>query len=57
MKIAVGSSNPLKIKAVKNIFSQIYPENNLEIFGKKVDSKIPAQPFDIETRLLFRDKA
>ena len=49
MKIAVGSSNPLKIKAVKNIFSQIYPENSLEIFGKKVDSKIPAQPFDIET--------
>ena len=49
MKIAVGSSNPLKIKAVKNVFSQIYEEKNIEIVGKKVDSKIPAQPFDIET--------
>lgn len=49
MKIVVGSTNPLKIKAVKNVFSQIYSENNLEIFGKKANSKIPAQPFDIET--------
>jgi inosine/xanthosine triphosphatase len=49
MKIVVGSTNPLKIRAVKNVFSQIYPEKNLEIFGKKVDSKIPAQPFDLET--------
>lgn len=49
MKITVGSSNPLKIKAAKNVFSQIYAEKNIEIVGKKVDSKIPAQPFDIET--------
>ena len=49
MKVAVGSTNPLKIEAVKNVFSKFYSKNNLEIFVKKVDSKIPVQPFDIET--------
>ncbi len=47
MKIAVGSTNPVKIEATKNIFSKFF--DNLIINSFNVDSNVSAQPFGIET--------
>ena len=49
MKVAVGSLNPIKIEAVKNIFTKIYPKITLEVFGKSVNSKVSTQPFNEKT--------
>ena len=49
MKIVVGSTNPVKIKAVENIFSTIYSKKQLEVIGIKVGSGISTQPFNEET--------
>ena len=48
MKVVVGSTNPIKIKAVESIFSKIYSKKQLEVTGIKVDSGISAQPFNEE---------
>lgn len=43
MLVAVGSTNPCKIAAVKNIFSQVWPKTEFVSF--KIDSEIAPQPF------------
>lgn len=43
MIIAVGSNNPVKIKATKNVLEKIYDEVN--VTGFDVDSGVPHQPF------------
>ena len=43
MEIAVGSKNPVKIKAVKNILEKIYEKVN--VIGVNVDSQVSHQPF------------
>jgi len=43
MKIAVGSKNPVKIKAVQNILEKIYGKVN--VIGVNVDSQVSPQPF------------
>jgi len=45
MKIVVGSENPAKIKATKNIFERIY--GTVDIVSFDVDSGVPSQPFGI----------
>jgi len=47
MKIAVGSVNPVKVKAVENVFRRVYGEADVE--GVKVASGVPPQPFGEET--------
>ncbi|MHC1585533.1 MAG: inosine/xanthosine triphosphatase [Candidatus Syntropharchaeia archaeon] len=47
MKIAVGSKNPVKIKAVKNVLSKFY--RDLEVISVEVDSGVPDQPVGEET--------
>jgi inosine/xanthosine triphosphatase len=47
MKIAVGSLNPVKIKAAENVFRRIYGDVAVE--GMKVSSGVPPQPFGRET--------
>jgi inosine/xanthosine triphosphatase len=47
MKIAVGSRNPVKVKAVENTFSRLY--GIVEVVGVPARSGVPAQPFGEET--------
>jgi inosine/xanthosine triphosphatase len=47
MKVAVGSNNPVKVNAVKNVFGRIY--ENVSVEPRKVGSGVPAQPFGSET--------
>ena len=46
MKVAVGSTNPIKIQAVKEAFQETFGE--VEVTGIKVDSKVSDQPFKDE---------
>ncbi len=48
MKIAVGSKNPVKIEAVKRVFTQVFPDQQIEIFSYAVPSGVPPQPFDAQ---------
>ena len=47
MKVAVGSNNPVKVKAVENVFSRLF--GNVTVDGRKVASGVPPQPFGAET--------
>jgi inosine/xanthosine triphosphatase len=47
MKIAVGSTNPVKIKAVENVFRRVYGEVAVE--GVAAASCVASQPFGEET--------
>ncbi|MCD6524144.1 MAG: inosine/xanthosine triphosphatase [Thermococcus sp.] len=46
MKIAVGSTNPTKVKAVENVMKRIY--GDVEVFGVEVDSGVSDQPIGLE---------
>ena len=47
MKIAVGSLNPVKIKAAENVFRRVFGDVMVE--GKDVGSGVPSQPFGMDT--------
>jgi len=49
MKIAVGSHNPVKISAVKNILLQVYPQ--AEIIAVDVASGVPDMPLSDEVAI------
>jgi inosine/xanthosine triphosphatase len=42
MKIAIGSTNPVKVNAAKRALRSVYP--NAKFLGIAVDSGVPAQP-------------
>jgi inosine/xanthosine triphosphatase len=42
MKIAIGSTNPVKIRAVKRVVRKIFP--NAEFIARAVPSGVPGQP-------------
>jgi len=46
MRIAVGSTNPTKVKAVENVMKRIY--GDVEVFGVEVESGVPDQPIGLE---------
>jgi inosine/xanthosine triphosphatase len=46
MKVAVGSKNPVKVKATKNILKKIYED--LEVVSVDADSQVPSQPFGLD---------
>lgn len=46
MRIAVGSTNPTKVKAVENVMRRIY--GDVEVIGVEVDTGVPDQPIGIE---------
>ncbi len=48
LRVAVGSENPSKINAVKNVFEEIF-SFPIEIEGKGVNSGVPPQPMGEET--------
>jgi inosine/xanthosine triphosphatase len=49
MKVVVGSKNPVKMKATRNVLKQIYSE--VEVQAKNTDSEVPDQPIGLETTI------
>lgn len=45
MLVVVGSDNPVKIKAVENVFKAWY--GDCEIIGRHVETELPGQPLDL----------
>ena len=51
LNIAVGSTNPGKIEAVRSAFSAVFPGSELRIYAVSVESGVPSQPRgDVETK-------
>jgi inosine/xanthosine triphosphatase len=49
LKIAIGSTNPVKIRAVKRVLRKVHPD--AEFVARAVPSRVPAQPRgDAQTR-------
>jgi len=46
MKVIVGSQNPVKLNATRNILEKIYPQ--LEVEATEVDPEVPDQPIGLE---------
>ena len=46
MQVTVGSKNPVKLQATKNVLDKIYPE--LTIKAVDADSGVPNQPFGLD---------
>ena len=46
MQVTVGSKNPVKLQATKNVLDKIYPE--LTIKAVNADSGVPNQPFGLD---------
>lgn len=46
MKVAVGSTNPVKVQAVVEAFQEVFGE--VKIIEKEVDPEVPDQPFGEE---------
>lgn len=50
IKIAVGSTNPIKVNAVKKAISEAWPNHDIQCFGMKAPSEVAEQPMtSIET--------
>ncbi|WP_048149930.1 inosine/xanthosine triphosphatase [Palaeococcus ferrophilus] len=49
MRVAVGSTNPTKILAVREVMEELYGE--VEVFGVEVESGVSHQPVGIEETL------
>jgi len=44
IKIAVGSTNPVKIKSVSLAFTKVWPHHHFDVQGVSVSSGVPSQP-------------
>ncbi len=44
MKIAVGTTNPVKLQAVHAVFALLFPDKTCEVLGVKVSSGVNDQP-------------
>ena len=50
MKIAVGSTNPVKIKATEAAFKKVWPNKKWQVVGLEIESGVSSQPMsDIES--------
>lgn len=50
MKIAVGSTNPVKINATKKAFQKVWPNKKWEVVGLEIPSGVSEQPMsDVES--------
>ncbi len=47
MRIAVGSTNPTKIRAVENVFRRVYG-GDVDVWGIPVESGVPDQPVGVD---------
>lgn len=48
MRVHVGSKNPVKIEAVRNVFERVFSEQSIEVVAREVLSGVPEQPFENE---------
>ncbi len=48
MKVAVGSKNPVKIKAAEMAFQKVWPDDNWKVVGVDVSSDVSDQPMSDE---------
>ncbi|KAF5078614.1 inosine/xanthosine triphosphatase [Methanobacterium aggregans] len=46
MKVAVGSRNPVKIRATENVLKNFYKD--IQVYGVDVDSGVPSQPLGLD---------
>lgn len=46
MKVNIGSRNPVKVQATRNILEKIY--DDLEVYSVEVDSGVPDQPIGLD---------
>lgn len=44
MKVAIGTKNPVKIQAVEEAFTKVWPDKKFEYIGVDVTSGVPDQP-------------
>jgi inosine/xanthosine triphosphatase len=51
MKIITCSTNPAKIKAVKNAFDKVFPNESMEVIGAYAESGVSDQPMGDEETL------
>lgn len=51
MKVLVGSRNPVKIKAVREVFGRVFSKEGLEVEGVAVESGVAEQPKSNEESL------
>lgn len=50
MKVAIGSTNPVKIAAVRDAFKKVFPKKKFSFIGIEVKSGVSHQPMsDLET--------
>lgn len=49
MKVVVGSKNPVKLKATRNVLKRIYPQ--MGVRAKHVDSGVPDQPIGLDVTI------
>jgi len=50
LRVAVGSTNPVKVRAVEEVLRAFYPE--AEVFGVEVSSDVRAQPIGMQETVL-----
>ena len=55
MRIAVGSTNPVKIDAVREVFGEVF--GDVEVIGEEVGSGVSKQPFGDEVIRGAEDRA
>lgn len=51
MNISVGSKNPNKVEAVRNIFTKQYKDQQIIVIGIEVSSGIPDQPLSLDVTI------
>ena len=52
MNVAVGSTNPVKIRAVRKAFKKVFPNEKIIIQGIDVSSGVSSQPMNDEESIL-----
>ena len=57
MRIAVGTENPVKIAAVREVFEDLFKDEQVEVLGMPVDSTVPIQPFGEEVIVGAKNRA
>jgi len=57
MNVNVGTGNSLKLEAVRAVFAEAFPRDNIEVSAVDVPSGVPAQPFDGELALGATNRA
>ena len=45
LRVVVGSTNPVKVEAVRSVFGRAFPGRKLEVRGIRVESSVPSEPY------------